>query len=225
MLAFANLHGSPATTQGPRLRVGGAGLKPLHSFVRRTAVRHPQYAGEFALRRLDGQDDASLVHRWFNDAEVAEFWKMAWPEREVKSYLERQHASVHSAPCIGELDGVPMSYWELYRADLDPLARHYPAREFDAGVHLLLGPARFRGRGLAVPLLSAVARWLLDADPRVTRVVAEPDVENRRSIRSFERAGFRRAADITLPTKRAALMILDRPGGEPDGQEDYVSLS
>ncbi|MGV9572720.1 GNAT family N-acetyltransferase, partial [Streptomyces nigra] len=30
----------------------------------------------------------------------------------------------------------PMSYWEIYRADLDPLARHYPARPHDIGVHL-----------------------------------------------------------------------------------------
>ncbi len=45
-----------------------------------------------------------------------------------------------------------MSYWELYRADLDPLAQFYAARHHDAGIHLLLGPAQCRGRGLAADL-------------------------------------------------------------------------
>ena len=103
-----------------------------------------------------------------------------------------------------------MSYWELYRADLDPLAQHYAAREHDAGVHMLLGPARMPRTGLAVGLLRAVSTWQLKADPRATRVIGEPDVENKRSIRVGERAGFRRAKDLDLPNKRAALMIRDR---------------
>jgi acetyl CoA:N6-hydroxylysine acetyl transferase len=103
-----------------------------------------------------------------------------------------------------------MSYWELYRADLDPLAEHYSAGEHDAGLHLLLGPAECRGRGLAVNLLSAVSSWQLEVDPRAARVVAEPDVQNTRAIRAFERAGFRRTVDLDLPNKRAALMVRGR---------------
>lgn len=167
-------------------------------------------AGEFSLRRLDLDRDLVLVHSWMNDPEVARFWAKAWPVDEVARYLHRQHRSAHSVPVMGELDGVPMSYWELYRADHDPLAQHYAVREHDAGVHLLLGPAECRGRGLGAPLLNTVSTWLLEADPRATRVVAEPDVENHRSIRCFERAGFRRVADVDLPTKRAAVMVRDR---------------
>lgn len=40
-----------------------------------------------------------------------------------------------------------MSYWELYRADLDSLAQHYPARDHDAGVHMLWGRPKAAGRG------------------------------------------------------------------------------
>ena len=54
-------------------------------------------------------------------------------------------------PCLGVLDGTPMSYWEIYRADLDPLARHYPARPHDTGIHLLIGGVADRGRGSAAP--------------------------------------------------------------------------
>ena len=178
----------------------------------RAAVRHPEFPGEFALRPLDVSADLDLVHAWMNDPEVARFWLMPWAPDRIAEYLRRQDASAHSRPCVGELAGVGISYWELYRADLDPLARHYPARDHDAGFHMLLGPARFRGRGLTVSLVRTVSAWQLAADPLAERVLAEPDVNNTRAVRVLEQAGFHRAMEVDLPNKRAALMIRDREG-------------
>src|SRR5262249_6670633 len=192
------------------IRQGRYGVNTVVLPHRHAAVDFPAFSGQFSLRRLDLDRDLDLVHAWMNDPEVARFWKMPWPRQQIASYLRRQYRSTHSAPYLGDLDLVPMSYWELYRADLDPLAQHYAAREHDAGVHMLLGPAECRGRGLAVSLFRAVSSWQLDADPDAARVVAEPDVENARVIRALERAGFRRDTDLELPNKRAALMIRDR---------------
>ncbi|HET9874866.1 MAG TPA: GNAT family N-acetyltransferase [Mycobacterium sp.] len=177
---------------------------------RRVVLDHAEFSGEFTLRRLDPDRDLDLVHSWMNDPEVAQFWKMPWPRDRIESYLRRQDRSEHSTPYLGELGGTPMSYWELYRADLDDLAHYYPARDHDVGIHMLLGPAQSRGCGLAASLLCAVSSWQLDADPRAGRVVGEPDVTNERLVRMAERAGFRRAGYLDLPTKRAVLMIRDR---------------
>lgn len=166
--------------------------------------------GEFSLRRLDVDRDLVLMHGWMNDPEVAKFWRKGWESERVRSYLLDQDRSAHSTPYLGMLDGVPMSYWELYRADLDPLAAHYDAREHDLGVHLLLGPTEYRGRGMAAALLRTVSTWQLDADARAARVVAEPDIGNLKSIRTFERAGFHRAGQLDLPDKAAVLMVRDR---------------
>ncbi|MCP9962984.1 acetyltransferase [Streptomyces somaliensis] len=167
-------------------------------------------AGAFTLRAVDPAADAGLVHAWMNDPEVAEYWEMAQPEERIAAYLRGQVGSAHSTPYIGCVGGIPMSYWELYRADLDPLRHHYPARPRDAGVHLLLGSSQYRGRGLGAALLRAVSDWLLRTDPYAERVVAEPDIRNERSVRAFERAGFQLVRRIDLPTKRAALMIRER---------------
>jgi RimJ/RimL family protein N-acetyltransferase len=176
----------------------------------RVTLDHEAFSGEFWLRPLDPNRDLDVVHSWMNDPEVARYWRKPWPRVRIASYLSQQRRSPHLDPYLGVLDGVPMSYWELYRADLDPLAQYYAARQYDAGVHFLLGPAESRGRGLAVDLLHTVSTWLLDADPRSTRVVGEPDVNNRRVIRVCELAGFRRIMDLDLPDKRAALMVRDR---------------
>ncbi|MFV2121101.1 GNAT family N-acetyltransferase [Streptomyces sp. Act-28] len=166
--------------------------------------------GVFTLRAVDPAADTPLVHAWMNDPEVAEFWEMAQPRERISAYLREQVGSAHSTPYIGCVDGTPMSYWELYRADLDPLRHHYPARVRDAGVHLLLGPSAYRGRGLGAASLRAVCDWLLRTDPYAGRVVAEPDVRNERSVRAFERAGFRLDRCVDLPGKRAALMVRER---------------
>ncbi|WP_435833044.1 GNAT family N-acetyltransferase [Kitasatospora purpeofusca] len=168
-------------------------------------------AGEFRLRPVRLPADLGLLTRWMNDPEVAAFWELAGPSAVTERHLRHQlDGDGRSRPCLGLLDDAPMSYWEVYRADLDPLAAHYPARPHDTGLHLLLGPAASRGRGLGTTLLTALTDRLLRELPHCERVVAEPDVRNRRSVRAFRRAGFRLAAELDLPDKRAALMLRDR---------------
>jgi RimJ/RimL family protein N-acetyltransferase len=167
--------------------------------------------GVFHLVPMDAERDLPLVGRWMNDPTVAEFWELAGPHNRAEEHVKAQlTGDGRSVPCLGLLDGTPMSYWELYRADLDPVARHYPARPHDTGIHLLIGSAADRGRGLGSALLRAVADLALDKRPACARVIAEPDIRNTPSIAAFLTAGFRFSAEVDLPDKRAALMVRDR---------------
>jgi RimJ/RimL family protein N-acetyltransferase len=180
----------------------------------------PTPAGPFELRPVALPEDLALLHRWMNDPEVDRFWDLAGPVERTERHLSGQLRSGHSRPLLGLLDGTPMSYWEVYRADLDPLAEHYPARAHDLGVHLLLGPAASRGRGLGAILLDALATHLLDTRPDCGRVLAEPDLHNTRSLAAFGRAGFQQAVQLRLPEKTAALMVRRRrPGTTPHPPE------
>ncbi|WP_411084135.1 GNAT family N-acetyltransferase [Streptomyces sp. cmx-18-6] len=168
-------------------------------------------AGVFRLVPVVLERDLAALSRWMNDPAVAAFWELAGPESVTADHLRPQlEGDGRSIPCLGVLDGTPMSYWEIYRADLDPLARHYPARPHDTGVHLLIGGVTNRGRGVGTTLLRAVADLVLDNLPRCGRVVAEPDLRNTSSVAAFLSAGFRFSAEVDLPDKRAALMIRDR---------------
>ncbi|GCB45507.1 GNAT family N-acetyltransferase [Streptomyces sp. NL15-2K] len=168
--------------------------------------------GVFHLVPVRGERDLPLVNRWMNDPAVAAFWDLAGPRSVTEDHLRSQLSDDgRSVPCLGVLGGTPMSYWEIYRADLDPLARRYPARPHDTGIHLLIGDLADRGRGLGSALLRAVADLVLDKRSSCARVVAEPDLRNIPSIAAFLSAGFRFSAEIDLPAKRAALMVRDRP--------------
>ncbi|MFE9247880.1 GNAT family N-acetyltransferase [Streptomyces sp. NPDC007088] len=178
------------------------GVDTKHGFLRLVPVELPR--------------DLRLVTGWMNEPEVAAFWELAGPPSVTEAHVRPQlQGDGRSVPCVGTLDGSPMSYWEIYRADLDVLTPYYAARPEDTGVHLLLGGAVHRGRGLGPVLLRAVADLIFEHRPSCTRVVAEPDVRNTRSVAAFARAGFRRTAELNLPSKRAALMIRDRQPHPP----------
>ncbi|WP_427165721.1 GNAT family N-acetyltransferase [Streptomyces sp. C1-1] len=167
--------------------------------------------GTFHLVPVVIERDLPLITRWMNDPAVAEFWELAGAESVTGEHLRAQlNGDGRSVPCVGVLEGAPMSYWEIYRADLDPLARHCPARPHDTGIHLLIGEVADRGRGLGSALLRAVADLALDRRPACARVVAEPALRNTPSVAAFLTAGFRFSAEIDLPDKRAALMVRDR---------------
>nr|WP_173937379.1 GNAT family N-acetyltransferase [Streptomyces sp. SID5464] len=167
--------------------------------------------GVFHLVPVRIERDLPLISRWMNDPAAAAFWKLSGPQNVTEDHVRSQLAGDgRSVPCIGVLDGTPMSYWEIYRADLDPLARHYPARPHDTGIHLLIGAVADRGRGLGGLLLRAVADLVLAQRPSCARVIAEPDIRNTPSIAAFLTAGFRFSAEVDLPDKRAALMARDR---------------
>ncbi|MGW0905363.1 GNAT family N-acetyltransferase [Streptomyces sp. NPDC002853] len=168
-------------------------------------------AGVFQLVPVRIERDLPLISRWMNDPAVAAFWELAGPDSVTETHLRDQiDGDGRSVPCLGVLDGTPMSYWEVYRADLDALARHYPARPHDTGLHLLIGGVADRGRGLGTSLLRAVADLVLDRRVSCARVIAEPDLRNTPSVSAFLSAGFRYASEVDLPDKRAALMVRDR---------------
>ncbi len=162
------------------------------------------------FRRLDPIADLELVHGWMHQPHVVPFWRLDVPREQLSAYLDGVAGDAHVEPLIGAVEGVPVSYWEVYRAAEDPLAEYYAAEEHDQGVHLLIGPLGLTGQGLGRRLLDAVVGWQLDREPRTRQVVAEPDVRNRRMIHVFERCGFVREGELELPDKRAALMVRHR---------------
>lgn len=192
---------APSSSAGPG--------HPLDDPAGWTATDTP--AGRFHLAPVSVARDVRRISRWMNDPAVFEYWELAGAPAVTLAHLRRQlDGDGRSVPCLGVLDGREMSYFELYRADLDPLARHYPACPHDTGIHVLIGDGSDRGHGLGSLLIRAVADLVLDHRPRCRRVLAEPDIRNTPSLAAFLAAGFRYSSEIDLPDKRAALLIRDR---------------
>lgn len=78
-------------------------------------------AGTLHLVPVRLERELPLVSRWMNDSAVDSYWQLAGPEDVTANHLRNQlGGDGRSMPCLGMLNGTPMSYWEIYRADLDP---------------------------------------------------------------------------------------------------------
>jgi aminoglycoside 6'-N-acetyltransferase len=151
----------------------------------------------------------------------------------VAGWLEREHVqrwwptpaegvAAHYGPALAGheptdlylilLDARPVGLFETYlvsdHPDYELLVRVGPGV---AGVDILIGELDAVGRGVGPAALRAFAREVVFADGAVTACVAGVDVENRRSLRAFEKAGFAPVRDYDEDSRRHRLLRLDRP--------------
>ncbi|QFU84416.1 GNAT family N-acetyltransferase [Natronorubrum aibiense] len=171
----------------------------------------PSIKRTVSLRQATLDRDLGRLHAWLGSAHVKPYWQLDLPLPAFSDRLAAKLADDHLTPYIGCLDHVPMSYWECYWAAEDDVANHYDADPTDQGVHLLIGPDEYLGRGYALPLLRAVVAMQF-RHPGTERVIAEPDARNDRVIHVFEQCGFESQAEFHFDEaeKDAVLMVCDR---------------
>jgi len=182
--------------------------------VKRSGVLYSRYLprarSTVSFRTLAGDADLELFHRWMNEPRVAAFWELAGTRDAHAEYLEQLARDAHNLPVFGCFDGEPFGYFELYFCKEDRVAPFYDAGDYDRGLHMLVGEARFRGPAWVAAWLPSLTHFLFLDDPRTTRVVAEPRHDNARMITYLEQASFLREKTFDFPHKRAALMVATR---------------
>jgi RimJ/RimL family protein N-acetyltransferase len=164
---------------------------------------------EARLARPDGYD-LHLVHRWNQAPHVAAFWRQAWALPRWEEELHTHLSGDDVRPLLISWHGRPVIYAELYRAARDAVAQCYQARPHDLGLTLAVGELAMTDRGLVRALLPRLTDALFETDPHCTRIVMQPDVRNKRAIKSFQAGGFIAADEIMLPGKLALLMVCPR---------------
>ena len=164
-----------------------------------------------SLRQATLERDLGRLHAWLGSEHVKPYWQLDLPLPAFRDRLVSKLSDDHLTPYVGCLDHVPMSYWECYRTAENDVANHYDAAPTDRGVHLLIGPEEYLGRGYARPLLRAVVAMQF-RDPETERVIAEPDARNDRAIAVFEDCGFepRREFRFEEAEKDAVLVVCER---------------
>lgn len=162
-----------------------------------------------AFRPVTLEEDLHRLHSWHHQEHVIPFWRQNMPLPQYEQHLQKLLADSHQTLYIGCLEGEPMSYWESYWAKDDIIAGHYETDEGDQGIHLLLGPPEFIGKGYALPLLKAMTAFQFH-HPATQKIVTEPDIRNEKMIHIFKKCGFEPEKEIRLPDKRGLLMFCHR---------------
>lgn len=166
-----------------------------------------------SFRHVSMEEDVERLHSWMHEKHVIPFWNLNISLENYTAHLQRFLQDDHQTLLIGELAGVPMSYWESYWVKDDIIGTRYTFGEYDQGIHLLFGPKEFLGKGFIYPLLLTILYKKFQV-VETNQIIAEPDIRNEKMIHVFRKCGFQPVKEVELPDKTGLLMICERKGFE-----------
>jgi len=151
------------------------------------------------------ENDLPTMHRWVNTPYVREWWdRLPALEDVAKKYGPRIAGKEPTRAFIIEFGERPIGYIQTYRiADYPDYARHLGTGNDAAGVDLFVGEPDAVPHRFGSVALREFLRVVVFADDSVTECVIGPETGNRRSIRSYEKAGFRYWKSVEIPGERA----------------------
>lgn len=147
--------------------------------------------------------DLPLIRRWLETPHVSEWWHDPAEQFELVSG-DLGHPDM--AQFIVATDAKPFAYLQCYNIG----AWHTgfgPQPQGTCGLDQFIGEADMLDRGHGPAFIRTFAEGLLaNGTPRV---VIDPDPDNARAIRAYEKAGFSRDRLVDTPDGVALLMFRD----------------
>jgi aminoglycoside 6'-N-acetyltransferase len=148
---------------------------------------HEPIAGPHAVSlRPVADSDIDDLFRWLHEREVVQWW--GEPPADLDTCREENVGPDDDAPTwrfIIEERGRPVGmiqYWHEYYDE------HY---WFSAGIDIFIGEPAARNRGVGTEAVRTMLAYLFEVK-QLHRVTIDPQTDNARAIRAYEKAGFRR---------------------------------
>ena len=155
--------------------------------------------------------DLPLVDDWLHRPHVAEWWRP--DETTIPEYVDAIEGRDPTHLYLILLRGRPVGMIQTYLVSDHPeWEQILQVGEGVAGVDLLIGEEALIGRGLGPEILGAFVRDVVFARPGTHACVAGVELENRRSLRAFEKAGFVPGVVYEEEGRPHRLMRLERGG-------------
>jgi aminoglycoside 6'-N-acetyltransferase len=156
--------------------------------------------------------DLPLLYEWLQRDHVRRWWTdRETYEEVVEHYLPSIEGSDPTDLYLILVGDRRAGFIQSYRVSDYPEYQELVAVEDGvAGVDLLIGERDLIGRGVGSEALARFVRDVVFSDPGIHACIADPDAENRASLRVFEKAGFRTVRGFADPEDRNRLHMLVR---------------
>ncbi len=158
-------------------------------------------AERYAFRPMSAAD-LVLMHRWFAAPHVAQWWH----DPEAFEFVSSDLDHPDMAQFIVASEDRPFAYLQCYRMSAwhDGFGQQPKGTR---GLDQFIGEADMIGHGHGAGFIRSFTERLLAAG--TPRVVVDPNPQNPRAIRTYEKAGFVRDRLVDTPDGVALLMVRD----------------
>lgn len=150
--------------------------------------------------------DVDLLTAWHATDRVNEGWRQRLSREDQLAGMQNGERNPYAIGLIGEWDGEPWGYVEIYYSKHSNLNDFYTAGQHDRGFHALVGNERFRGPHRVRSWMGSVVHLMFLLDPSTTQCVSEPRLSNTKMVQYEMMVGGNVDKMIDFPHKRAALV-------------------
>ncbi|CAM3939833.1 GNAT family N-acetyltransferase [Alkalicoccus chagannorensis] len=160
------------------------------------------------------EKDLPVLARWLQQPEVFRYYggEPAAREEVDSKYLPRIRGEEEIPVYIIDFRSSPVGFMQVYTASSDVYnAGGYPPDTILFGMDLLIGASRMN-QGLGTAAVSLMSDHLLASG--ADAVVLDPETDNSRARRSYEKAGFRLVG--RMDAGRLLLMAKSTPSSAQD---------
>lgn len=149
---------------------------------------------------------------------MVEWWDRPGPGiADVRAkYLPETSSDTDFTPYLALLEDGPIGYVQVYPVATGAWA--LPDAPAGAGVDLFIGDAGRLHRGLGPRILRAFLRDVVFRNAAIAVCYIDPSPRNHAAIRAFEKAGFRRVADVADPDTGRPLRLMRIRRDEIEGR-------
>ncbi len=164
-----------------------------------TSPSTPKYS--FAPLR---EEDLALVRGWLLQPHVRRWWDdgvhLPYPDAVIEHYRAAIRGEDPTYHYVAHIDDRAAGMFQHYLiADDGEYAAALALDEDAIGVDLFIGEADLVGRGHGPEMLKRFLREVAFPFQRLTVCVIGPSVLNTAAIRAYEKAGFLRLREVTVP--------------------------
>jgi siderophore synthetase component len=155
------------------------------------------------LRPIDLDRDLEMLHEWFHREHSLKIWQMNWPISKLETYYRTLLAGEMLYAYIGEANGEPSFYFEVYWAVRDMVSEYYDVLPGDYGTHQYIASIDPKKKYVS-PSTQCMIDYVF-AQPQVGKMVGEGSVDSLASLMNKLHVGFKVEKIIEMPHKKANL--------------------
>jgi len=158
--------------------------------------------------------DFPVFQKWLSKPHVDAWWHQPFNLVEIEEkYGPRVDGIQPTYMYVVLYRENPIGWIQWYRwADYPDHAAQLSAAKSAAGIDLGIGETDFLGKGLGPKVIHQFIQEIVFVHPEITGIVSDPEEENVRSLRAFEKAGFdiKKVIQLKGESVKRRVVVLNR---------------